>query len=207
MLKNASLILNGLLLLLVGNLYWKVYKTPAAPTVAVATSAGDSTQTAVVAPVSGIFPASKVAYVNSDSILDHLTSFKNEKAELERIYKERGTALQNRTQQFQAAYMALDEKAKKGTVPPAQLQAEAQQLQQQEQEIGQQQAKAEKELQEKIQKLNENLQRRVIGQLEKMKAARGFDYVLSYSKAGSPVLITNGAYDLTAEVLTALNQK
>lgn len=198
MTKNISLILNAILLLLVANLYFKVYSSPkpAEPTPSVASNDTSKTERPV-----------RIAYVNADTILDKLTSFKSEKASLEKFYQDRAASLQGKMRQLQTNYAALQEKAQKGTVPPATLQAEAQQLQQQEQELGQQQAKSEKELAEKIQTLNENLQKRVIGQLEKLKAERGFDWVFSYTKAGSPFLIVDGKTNVTAEVLQALNSE
>jgi Skp family chaperone for outer membrane proteins len=198
MTKNISLILNAILLLLVANLYFKVYSSPkpAEPTPSVASTDTSKTERAI-----------RIAYVNADTILDKLTSFKSEKASLEKFYQDRAASLQGKMRQLQTNYAALQEKAQKGTVPPATLQAEAQQLQQQEQELGQQQAKSEKELAEKIQTLNENLQKRVIGQLEKLKAERGFDWVFSYTKVGSPFLIVDGKTNVTTEVLQALNNE
>lgn len=198
MTKNISLILNAVLLLLVGNLYFKVYSGPKPAPTTPSVASTDTTQNE---------RAVRIAYVNADTILDKLTSFKSEKASLEKFYQDRATSLQGKMRQLQTNYAALQEKAQKGTVPPATLQAEAQQLQQQEQELAQQQAKSEKELSEKIQTLNENLQKRVIGQLEKIKATHGFDWVFSYTKTGSPFLIVDGKTNVTTEVLEALNNE
>jgi outer membrane protein len=210
--KNLSLILNVVLLLLVGNLYYQgcnVKKTIApSATVKVDTTAATTTEPMTAPEVVGTLQAAKVVYVNIDSINEKYSYIKQQKASLERLYNEKATSIRSRGQQFQQAYMELNEKAQKGTVPPAQIQAEGQKLEQQQQSIMQEQQQAEKDLQTKMQSINENLLRQVTAVLEQKKREKGFDYVMSYSKSGvSPVLNANPAYDITNEVLATLNAK
>jgi outer membrane protein len=204
--KNLSWILNILLLLLVGNLYWKTYK-----------SNPNSTSTVVPAPkveikkdstgkeTTSLAPNS-IVYVNTDSILEKYNLLNVQKKSLEKKFNDVDMSLKSRGKKLQEQYLALEEKAQKGTTPPAQLQAEGQQIALQQQSLEQEQAQKSKQLMDEENKINEQLQKKVKEVLKRLKAEMGFDYAVSYSLA-SPFLLVEEQNNITQRVIQELNKK
>ena len=103
-------------------------------------------------------------------------------------------------------FVALQEEAQKGTVPPAQLQQKGEALQAKQQSIVAERDRKSKELLDETQKFNENLQKKLNEVLAGLQKQKGFDYAVSHSKGGgSPFLYVNDALDITNEVVEILN--
>ncbi len=169
--------------------------TPATTT----TVTKDSTST-------GAMAASKIVFVNIDSLKEKYTYFKQQQASFEQRERSLIASLDAKAQAFQQEYAALQEEAQKGTVPPAQLQQKGQALQAKQQSIVGERDRKSKELMEETQKFNENLQKKLNEVLAGLQKQKGFDYAVSHSKAGgSPFLYVNDALDITNEVVTILN--
>ncbi|MEO0044799.1 MAG: hypothetical protein RL329_4248 [Bacteroidota bacterium] len=196
-----SLALNAVLLLLVGNLYWK----RSAPPASVMVTKKDSTGATVTVPVP-VAPSLKVMYVNLDSLYEKYTFFKSEKKAFEKKERDLSASLEEKGRALQQKAMSLQEKAQKGDTPRATLEAEQQQLMQEEKSIMEERDRRAKGLMEETQKFNETLQKKVTAILEKMKEDKGYDFVMSYVKGGS-FLYANTSYDITHDVIDALNKK
>ncbi len=150
--------------------------------------------------------ASKVVFVNIDSLKEQYKYFKQQQASFEQRERSLVAELDKKAQKFQEEYAALNEEAQKGTVPPAQLQQKGQALQAQQQSIVAERDRKTKGLMEETQKFNENLQKKLNDVLKGLQKEKGFDYAVSHSKAGgSPFLYVNEALDITREVVTILN--
>jgi outer membrane protein len=161
----------------------------------------DSTATA--APM---MAASKIVFVNIDSLKEKYNYFKTQQASFEQRERNLIASLDAKAQAFQQEYGALQEEAQKGTVPPAQLQQKGQALQGKQQSIMAEKDRRTKELMEETQKFNENLQKKLNEVLSGLQKTKGFDYAVSHSKAGgSPFLYVNDALDITNEVVAILN--
>ncbi len=200
--KNISLILNVLLVALVGNLYWKAYKTPTAPlaTTNILTASKDTNH-------SNISSGSTIVYVNSDSILEKFEYIKIQKKALEKKTMDIDAALKAKGRKLQEQMMALQEKAQKGNTPPAQLQAEEQALTIQQQTIMAEQDQKTKQISEEIEKLNELMQKKVKAAIQKMKEKVKFDYAISYSSSMSPFLVVDESKNITSSILEEVNKK
>jgi outer membrane protein len=199
--KNISLILNVLLLLLVGNLYWKSYKTPPVATI-------NTSLLSVKDTVNGkLLPGSTIVYVNSDSILEKFEFFKSQKRVLEKKTIDIDANLKVKGRKLQEQIMALQEKAQKGNTPPAQLQAEEQNLTMQQQTLMAEQDQKTKQISDEGEKLNEQLQKRVKAAIKKLKEKTKFDYAVSYSSSISAFLIVDETKNITSEVIQELNKK
>lgn len=160
---------------------------------------------AVEAVASGLSSA-KVVYVDLDSLQDKYAWFKETKVQFEQRERALSSSIENKAQDLQRQMAALNEKAQKGTTPPAQLQQEGQSLQRRQQELVGERDKKSKELLEESQKFNATLQKRVTTVLTQLQQQKGYDYVMSYSKAGGgTILYVNPKLDVTPEVLTLLN--
>jgi|GEM_PF-1298093 outer membrane protein len=167
-----------------------------------ATTTGAS---AVEAVASGLSSA-KVVYVDLDSLQDKYAWFKETKVQFEQRERALSSSIENKAQDLQRQMSALNEKAQKGTTPPAQLQQEGQSLQRRQQELVGERDKKSKELLDESQQFNATLQKRVATVLTQLQQQKGYDYVMSYSKAGGgTILYVNPKLDVTAEVLTLLN--
>jgi outer membrane protein len=150
--------------------------------------------------------AAKVVYVNIDSLQEKYTWFKQQKAAFEQKEKNLMQSLENKAQAFQNEYIALQQKAQGGTVPPAELERQGQAMQQKQQSIVAERERRTKELLEETQKFNENLMKQINDVLATLQTAKGFDYVLRHSKDnGAPMLYVNEKLDITNDVLAILN--
>ena len=150
--------------------------------------------------------ASKIVFVNIDSLKDKYTYFKQQQASFEQKEKSLITELDKKAQRFQEEYGALQVEAQKGTVPPAVLQQKGQALQAKQQAIVAERDRKSKELMEETQKFNEDLQKKLNEVLSGLQKQKGFDYAVSHSKnGGSPFLYVNDALDITNEVVAILN--
>ena len=154
----------------------------------------------------GMMAASKIVFVNIDSLKDKYTYFKQQQASFEQKEKSLIAELDRKAQKFQEEYGALQEEAQKGTVPPAVLQQKGQALQAKQQTIVAERDRKSKELMDETQKFNENLQKKLNEVLSGLQKQKGFDYAVSHSKSGgSPFLYVNDALDITNEVVEILN--
>jgi outer membrane protein len=174
------------------------------------TAAAPTTATTVPesVAVSAAMSASKVAFVNIDSLKEQYTWFKQQQASFQAREKSIMTSLEGKAQQLQTDAMALQRKAEAGTTPPAQLQQEEQQLMQRQQQIAQDRDRRGQALLEETSKFNEALQKKLDDVLAQIQKEKGFDYVVSYSKAGgSPFLYVNPALNVTTDVVKILNAK
>ncbi len=197
--KNISLLLNGLLLILVANLYYQGCSGKKVVSDSLSKIKTDSASTDS-APL-------RIAYVNQDTILDKYVALKDQKSSLEKRFRDADASLRSKGQRLQQDMAALQQTAQKGTVPPAELQKEEQRLGAQQQSLVAEQQKKEKELGDEMRQINENLNKKVTDILDVLKKQRGYDYVLSYSKQGSNILLVNDKYDITNDVLSELNKK
>lgn len=150
--------------------------------------------------------ASKIVFVNIDSLKEQYTYFKKEQASFEARERSLMAELEKKAQKFQEEYAALQEESQKGTVPPAILQQKGQALQAKQQSIVAERDRKSKDLMQETQKFNENLQKKLNDVLKTLQKEKGFDYAVSHSKAGgSPFLYVNDALDITTEVVAILN--
>ncbi len=155
---------------------------------------------------SGMMAASRIVFVNIDSLKDKYTYFKQQQASFEQKERSLIAELDKKAQKFQEEYGALQAESQKGTVPPAVLQQKGQALQAKQQSIVSERDRKSKELMEETQKFNENLQKKLNEVLSGLQKEKGFDYAVSHSKSGgSPFLYVNDALDITNEVVAILN--
>jgi outer membrane protein len=202
--KNLSLILNGVLAVAVGILFYQVNslknvngssatieestETPIKPTItASSTNLGDA----------------KIAYVNTDSLnekYDYIADFtkvlRGKKVTLE-------AQMESMTMKFQKEYQEFQQSAQAGIVPQAQLEKQQQGLERQQQELANKELQMQNlgvELEEKNAELNKNVKEF----LKRFNNGK-FDYILSYSDMVPTILLTNEKLDITKEVLQGLN--
>ncbi len=183
-----------------GVLFFSQCQNPATTKPATTTGAN-----AVEAVASGLSSA-KVVYVDLVSLQEKYAWFKDTKVQFEQRERALASSIETKGQELQREMASLNEKAQKGTTPPAQLQQEGQSLQRRQQELLADRDRKSKQLVDESQQFNVKLHDRVQTVLSQLQQQKGYDYVMSYSKGGGGTLLyTNPKLDVTAEVLTMLN--
>jgi outer membrane protein len=202
--KNLSLVLNVILLVLVGVLFVLYFSLKKSISGGDTTSTSKSDTTANVASRPGNEKPIRIAFVNADSInTDYLlmTDFKKEinarQMALQNEYEKKGKVLQDEYAQYQQRVQANNisqvdaEKAQKD------MEAKKAVLD----ELQHQQDDLLKEVQEKNLKLQNKIQNYIVDYNKKLH----FDYVLAYAGVGSSVLYANNYYNITSQVISGLN--
>lgn len=156
-------------------------------------------------PTNTKLPEVKIAFVNIDTlnekylyISDYVKTMKKRKEALE-------SQLQSMMTQFQQDYEAFQQSVQAGIAPQSELEKQKRKLEQQQKDIQNKQLQMDNlaiELQEK----NEQLQKDIKEFMKRFNNGR-YDYILSYSDALPNVLYSNPQYDITNEVLEALNKE
>lgn len=184
--KNLSLILNAVLLVAVGILFYLHF------------SAGKPTSSAANAEAGDI----TIAYIKSDSVLKYYEYLKVNKVQLEektkkmdQDYRNRAIGLQNEIAAYQRNVSSMTLGQVRATEED--LGKKQQNLQMFQQSLGQQ-------LMEEEAKLNKELYDRITVFLKKYGAEKGLQFVLKYDPT-SDVLFAGDALDISQEVITGLN--
>jgi outer membrane protein len=186
--KNLSLILNAVLLVAVGILFYLHFSAgkPA--------SSGDNVNGGDL----------RIAYIKSDSVLKHYEYLKVNKVQLEektkqmdQDYRNRAIGLQNEIAAYQRNVSSMTLGQVRATEED--LGKKQQNLQMYQQTLGQQ-------LMEEEAKLNKQLYDRITVYLKKYGAEKGLQFVFKFDPT-SDVLFAGDALDVSQDVITGLNSE
>lgn len=185
--KNLSLILNAILLVAVAVLFYFQFS---------------GTKAVMSSPSSVDLGDAKIAYIRSDSVLQHYEYLKVNRLHLEERTKKMRQDYQNRAVGLQneiAAYQRNVSSMTLGQVRATEedLGKKQQNLQMFEQSLGQQ-------LMEEQEKLNKELYDRVTVFLKKYGEEKGLQFVLKLDQS-SDVLFAGTAMDISKDVIDGLN--
>lgn len=186
--KQVSLILNLILLVAVGILYFKVFGVE---------------EEAPPVKVSGAAQSSRVVFVNSDSLLENYTYFRNleelldkKKDSLERVLTQKGQILEREMRDYQ-------EKAGGMTASERQLREEML-MKKQQALMGERDDLFEK-LKSEDAALSDSIHIDLMNYLKEFNKKHGYDFILGYSQGGG-ILFANDSLDVTRLVLQGLNR-
>lgn len=150
----------------------------------------------------------KIAYVDTDTLQEKYNWFKEQNTILDKKRAQAENEFEAKARQFQNEVIALQQKAQSGTVPPAQLQKDEQNLARRQQALEYERGQRSQGLVDETAKASEELRRRINEVLTELQKTKGYDYVVQYSKnGGTGILFVNSELDITNEVLTILNSK
>lgn len=187
-LKQASLILNIVLLLAVIFLFYKV----------------SSLENSIPAPVSTHAADAKVVFVNSDSLMDRYQLFNDLKDRMEkksdsldRLLSGRGAALEKEVRDYQerAAGMSASER---------ELREES--LMRKQQGLMEQRESLLEELKNEEAALTDSIHGDLMKYLREFNRGYGYDFILGYTRGGG-ILLASDSLDITKQVLEGLNKK
>lgn len=203
--KNLSLILNGVLAIAVGILFYQVNSLKNNGTSSdTTTDSGDSKKPVIVNSATNLADA-KIAYINTDSINEHYLYI----ADFTKVLKSKKAAIESQMQtlttKFQQDYEAFQQSAQAGIASEADLMKQKTSLERQQQDISNKELQMQNlgvELEEKNIELNKNVKDFLV------KYNNGkFDYVLSYSDMMPTILLVNPKLDITNDILKGINEE
>ena len=195
--KNASLILNAILLVAVAHLYYLHFsnKGQAAP---------NATET--TAPAANGSSGVSIAFVNADTLDAKYEWLKKQKESIEQRLRNTENSLAAKQEALMKDAAALQEKFQTGTMTRAEAEKAQAGLMQREQRLGEEQQRLSKQLGEEQKKALNDLYANVETKLKTLSSQIGYDYILSYSRGGQ-ILLANDSLDITKQVLELLNAK
>ncbi len=186
--KNISLILNAVLLVAVGILFYLHFAGGAAAT----------SSTAVVSP-----GELKMAYINSDSVLKYYDYFKVNRGKLEAKGKKLDQELRGRAQGLQNDYEAYQQNV--GNLTIGQAKAIEEDLTKKQQNLRMYQETLSQELSAEEGKMNVELYSKITTFLKKYGEEKGIQLVLKFDPT-SDVLYGGASLDITQDVIVGLNE-
>ena len=188
--KNLSLILNAVLLVAVGVLFFLHFSgnKPAA-------SGSDSGTSAIPGDL-------KIAYINSDSVLHHYEYLKANRVTMEEKSKKMEQEYRNRAQGLQNEITAYQRNVSNMTL--GQVKAVEEDLGKKQQNLQMYQQSLSQQLMQEEAKLNKELYDRVTAYLKKYAKEKNLHVVLKYDPT-SDLLFAGDALDVSKDVIDGLN--
>jgi len=163
------------------------------------TPAADS---ALSSTAAGTMP--RIAYVNSDTLLENYAFFQTKREELEQRAEDLQKEYENRARGLQNEISNFQQNA--GTMTMNQARAVEEDLRKKQQNLMQYQQNLSGQLMEEEGKVNDDLYERVSNFLEDYGKNKDFKLVLTYTK-NSGVLYADDSLDITQQVVEGLNQE
>jgi outer membrane protein len=189
--KNLSLILNVILIIAVGILYFLHF------------SSGHSSKSATGSITMGGTDI-PVAYIIEDSIMNHYDLSRDLESRLNRKQTDLENSYQTRAQNLQEEIENYRKRA--GTLAPRDAQNIENQLTQKQQNLYQYQQSLNQEMVDEQNKVNDELYDHVTNYLEDYAKTNGYKIILNL-KRGSGMLYGVNTLNITDEVIKGLNEK
>lgn len=150
--------------------------------------------------------AATIAYVNSDSILEHYDLVKSMRVELEQKSAVMEAELKRKQTSFEKDAAYFQEQVNKKTISEASAQEIYAQLMAEQQKLYELREKYSAEIAQQEYQLNLVLVDSLNNFLGRYNEKMGFDYIFSYNRAGN-ILVANDSLDITNQVLKLINEE
>jgi outer membrane protein len=193
--KNTSIVLSTLALLGVLVLFILHFSGPAKP--------GKSASTTSVNTVAGPF---RIAYVDIDTFEANYTFLKNKREEFNKRQQAMQSELERSARQLQTNVEAFQRKAQSGNISQSEGEATEKQLVQMQQSLRLREQSLTEQLLKEKDEFNSSLHDQLDKFLTEYNKDRQYDYILSYSRSGSPILFANKELDITKDVIKGMNE-
>jgi outer membrane protein len=190
--SNISLALNGLLILAVIYLFTQL-----------STSKGESQAADTTVEASSV---PEIVYINADSLLGNYKSFRAKLEDLKVQEEQASISINKQMGALESEYKAVQRKIQQGLLSPSQIAGEEQRLGKKQQKLLAEQDQLSQQLMMETQRLNAELQDRLVVLMDSLRAEKGYKYILQYGQGGS-VLSAAANYDITNDVLNILNEE
>lgn len=205
--KNLSLVLNIVLVIAVGILYY-LHFTQCNNNCQTADAVTDSTTTSkpvILAPKD--IKASKSVFVNLDVLNEKYEFIKDLSASAQTEQRALESKYQAKGQKLQEDYNAFQLKAQQGLLSENQINAEQEAFEKRKSELDQLEMQSQN-LMEKIQQRNEEANQNLRDYIKEYNKNSNYNYVFAYSNSPlSQVLLADDSLDITEEILDGLNNQ
>lgn len=190
--KNLSLIISLLALagvLALGGMYMNEAKKREAAEAAAATAK----------------TGTNVAYVNIDSLEAKYELLKTKREDFRNRQAQMEAELQRSYGQMQSKADEIQKKAQANTLTQAEYEAAQKQMMQMQQSLESRKESLTEELMKEQEAFNTDLKTRLDAFLKGYSKTHQYDFILSYSGAGSAVIYASGANNITQDVIDGMN--
>lgn len=201
--KNLSLILNGILIIAVGILYYLHFHDCRIPE-------PQSATIEVIEPSKMQLPATlqnkTILYINADTLNKKYVFVQQLQKETEARQARLEASYETKAKAFQNDYTDYQQKIQAGTVTVDQAKVIEENLQKKKQEIDMMEGQLQTLMQD-AQKKNLQVQKEVFSFLKEFSKTKNINYVFTYSENTPGLVFANDSLDITREVLKGLNAK
>lgn len=191
--KNLPIVLNIILFLLVGHLYYLHFN-----------SAKPAAQAIMPSPAQA--GGARIAYVNGDTLDARYEWLKEQKTAIEKRMADAEKNLSAKEEALMRDAQELQQKFQEGNMTQAEAEKKQSEIMQRGQKLEEEKARMGKTLGEEQKKAFNDLYANVENKLKTLSSQIGYDYILSYSRGGQ-ILLANDSLDITKQVLDLLNTK
>lgn len=165
------------------------------------TNSTTGTTTTIAGPISG----AKIAYVNLDSLEAKYELLKTRREQFRAKQEQMEGELQRSFQLMEGDAMDVQKKAQAGTLTEAEYNGAKKRLEQMQRSLETRKQALTEQLMKEQNDFNKDLKTRLDAFLETYNKDKQYDYILSYSEAGSSLLYVNKALDITKDVVDGMN--
>lgn len=203
--KNYSLILNVVLVVAVGILYYFHFTQCGA---SCDSSGSDSTNVNVPAmKMPKEIKASKVVYINSDVLNEKYDFVKDLTADAQAKQKRLEANYQSKAQKLQTDYESFQQKANAGLMSENQIKTAQDDLMKRKEELDNMQLQLDA-LMDEVANANEQVRQNVIDCIKEFNKAGQYNYIMTYTDGpGGIILLANDSLDITSEIVDGLNER
>jgi outer membrane protein len=148
-----------------------------------------------------------IAYVDIDSFEFHYEYLKQKREEFNKRQQAMQSELERSAQQYQNNVESFQRKAQSGSISQTEGEATQRQLLQMQQSLRLREQALTDQLVKEKDEFNNKLHDQLDSFLIDYNKDKGYDYILSYSKVGSQILLANKAYNITEDVIRGMNDR
>jgi len=160
---------------------------------------------AQTAPVQPAAANPTIVFVNSDTLVNNYTYYKDQKVKLQKITQQAQAEIQTKGEAFQKKVAAYQKSV--NSLTPAQKAATEKKLAKEQQDLQALSQNTGKQLQDMEAAENLNLYGRISSFLKNYSKTKGYKLVLTYSATNPNMLYGDESLDVTKEVVAGLNDE
>lgn len=149
--------------------------------------------------------AGKIAYVNIDTLEAKYDVLKAKREDFKHRQEQMESELQRSYQQMQSDAEAVQKKAEANNLSQTEYENAQKRLYQMQKSLESRKQSLTEQLMKDQEEFNKDLKMRLDAFLDKYNKTHQFDYILSYSYAGSSLLYVNKQLDITKDVVDGMN--
>lgn len=203
--KNLSILLNVVLVIAVGILFYLHFSSPkGAAQTTEGSNEGDTTAIAMAAPK--VKKESRNYYVNMDTLNEKYKLLQDVARELRAKKNALETSYQANMQKYQEDMMVYQQRLQENKITAE----EAQRTEDNLRKLGEKIQGAERNMEilmDELDKKNLEAKKELDAFLEEYKKGKGIDYIFGYSSMIQTIVYGNDSLDITDEVLKGLNER